>query len=523
MRWTAMMPALITPLCAMGLPDVAVAAPPDPVALAARVDQHLAESWKTAGISPAPAASDATFVRRVYLDLVGRIPTVSEARGFLEDQDPNKRGKLIDHLIASGGYTRHAATFWRRVWIPQADTPQFARLTDGFEEWLAARIAENTSYDVLVQKLLVAPARGQSGRRCRGERRDGSPAETFFAASEAKPENLAANTSRAFLGINLDCAQCHDHPFAKWTRNQFWETAAFFTMPVSATEDQPARLEAEIPGTKRTVRAAVLTGMARDLPEELGPETGAQLFADWVTSKENPFFAKNAVNRVWAEVFGFGLVEPLDDLGGENAPSHPELLDELAQSFTDSGYDLKLLTRALMRTKAYQLSATLPTDRSEASDARLFAHMPIRGLTGEQLHDSLRVAGGLPVERDDLDPLNALRERKLFSARFHTQRAATAQRSIIQSLALMNGTITATMTNSAKTPTLAATAGSPFLDTAGKVEALFLAALGRKPNSKEMAAMTRHVEAGGSYGDSTRALADIFWALINSSEFNTNH
>ncbi len=152
-----------------------------------------------------------------------------------------------------------------------------------------------------------------------------------------------------------------------------------------------------------------------------------------MTTKDNPYFAKNAVNRLWADLFGTGLVEPLDDLGGENAPSHPELLDELAKAFVDSGYDLKYLTKSLVLTKAYQFSSTLP-DRPSTSESRLFVRMPVRGLTGEQLYDSLRVAAGLPVERDDLDPLNA-RERKRFSTQFHTERAATAQRSIIQSLA----------------------------------------------------------------------------------------
>jgi hypothetical protein len=504
----------------VGSSAVVAAAPPDPAALAARIDQRLAAGWEGAGIKPAEPADDATFVRRAYLDLVGRIPTVAETRAFLADKSADKRAKLIDSLLGSGGHTRHAATFWRRVWIPQADTPQFARLSDGFEEWLAARLAENAPYDAIVRELLVAP----SGRPMRGYRVEGGlAAQAFFAASESKPENLAANAARAFLGVNLDCAQCHDHPFARWTREQFWQTAAFFAPPTAATDGKATRLELDIPGTKKTVTAAVLTGKDRALPTELKPATGAKVLAEWVTEKDNPFFAKNAANRLWADLFGTGLVEPLDDLGGENAPSHPELLDELGKAFADSGYDLKYLTKALVLTKAYQLSSTRPDGRSPTSDARLFASMPVRGLTGEQLYDSLRVAAGLPVERDDLDPLNALRQRKQFAAQFHTGRAATAQRSIIQSLALMNGSTTAALTDPAKTPILASTADAPFLDTRGKVEALFLAALGRRPTERELTSFAKHVESGGSHKDSTKALADVFWALINSSEFNTNH
>jgi hypothetical protein len=504
----------------VGSPAVVAAAPPDPAALAARIDQHLAAGWGGAGIKPAEPADDATFVRRVYLDLLGRIPTVAETRAFLADKSADKRAKLIDSLLGSGGHTRHAATFWRRIWIPQADTPQFARLTDGFEEWLAARLAENAPYDSIVRELLVAP----SGRPMRGYRVEGGlAAQAFFAASESKPENLAANAARAFLGVNLDCAQCHDHPFARWTREQFWQTAAFFAAPTPATDGKTARLELDIPGTKKTVLAGVLTGKDRALPTELGPTTGAKVLAGWVTEKDNPFFAKNAANRLWADLFGTGLVEPLDDLGGENSPSHAELLDELGRAFADSGYDLRYLTKVLVLTKAYQLASTRPDGRSPASDARLFARMPVRGLTGEQLYDSLRVAAGLPVERDDLDPLNALRQRKQFATQFHTERAATAQRSIIQSLALMNGPTTAVLTDPSKTPILASTADAPFLDTRGKVEVLFLATLGRKPTDKERASFAWYVESGGSHKEATKALADVFWALINSSEFNTNH
>lgn len=493
------------------------AEPPNAAALAERINKHLAAEWSVSGVKPEAAADDAMFVRRVYLDLVGRIPTVAEARTFLSDTSADKHEKLIDKLLGSGGHSRHAATFWRRIWIPQADTPRFARLADGFEEWLAAKASENTPYDALARELLVAPTRPG---RMRGARQPaaGPAAQAFVTVSESKPENLAANAARAFLGVNLDCAQCHNHPFAKWTRAQFWETAAFFATPTTATEDKPSRLEIEIPGINKTVAAKFLTG-AEKVPEDRGAATGAALLAKWMTAKDNPYFARNAVNRLWADLYGTGLVEPLDDLGGQNSPSHPEMLDEVAQAFVDSGYNLKYLTKALVMTKAYRLSSGPLSE----SDARLFARMPVRGLTGEQLYDSLRVAAGLPVERDDLDPTNALRERKRFTAEFHVERAATAQRSILQSLTLMNGKTTAVLTDAAKTPALVATANSSFLDTRGKVEALVLAALGRKPTAKELETFAAYVESGGAHKDSAKALADVFWALLNSSEFNTNH
>ena len=238
-----------------------------------------------------------------------------------------------------------------------------------------------------------------------------------------------------------------------------------------------------------------------------------------MTAKGNPYFARNAVNRVWANLFGTGLVEPLDDLSGENPASHPELLDELAKAFADSGFDLKYLTTAIVLTKAYQLSS----GGSGSTSPRLFARSAVRGMTGEQLYASLRVAAGLPVERDDLESANALQERKQFADQFRIERAGNAQRSILQSLSLMNGKMTAELTTAAKTPTLQVVTDAPFLTAKGKIEALYLAAFGRKPTDDELVLLVKYVENGGADGDKAKAFADVFWALLNSIEFNTNH
>lgn len=482
----------------------------DPVKLANRIDQHLAARWDAEKVTPAAIADDETFVRRVYLDLVGRIPTVAEVREFLADNSLDKRSKLIERLVTSGGHFRHTATFWRREWFPQSNTPQFANVANDIESWIATSLRDGVPYDRLVRELMTV-TRGKSGSR--------TP-PTFLTVGENKPENLAANTTRAFLGINLDCAQCHDHPFARWTRDQFWETAAFFARPPEGQPDV-VRFELSIPNTNKTLAARLLTDPQPQWPEVLQHDTGRKLLAAWVTAKDNPFFARNAVNRVWAGFFGTGLVEPLDDLSDDNPASHPMLLDELARAFTDSGFDLKYLTTAIVRSKAYQLSSVRPTGGS--TDPRLFAVAQVRGLTGEQLYDSLRIAAGLSAERDDLNPSHADRERKRFADKFRIERSSTAQRSILQSLSLMNGRLTAELTDVSATPTLRAVAEAPFLDTKGKVESLYLATLGRKPFGDELTMLVRYVDNGGADGDAKRALADIFWALLNSSEFGTNH
>lgn len=494
----------------LGLASSSTATSPDPVELAARIDKHLAARWNAEKVKPAATADDAEIVRRVYLDLVGRIPTVAEVREFLADKATDKRMKLVARLVESGAHFRHTATFWRREWFPQTNTPQFANVADDIDGWIALSLRDGVPYDRLVRELMTV-TRGKTGS---------STPTTFLTVGENKPENLAANTTRAFLGINLDCAQCHDHPFARWTRDQFWETAAFFARPPVGQPDV-VRFEVSVPNTKKTLEARLLTGPQPRWPEVLKHDTGRRVLAAWVTAKDNPFFARNAVNRVWAGFFGTALVEPLDDLSDGNPASHPKLLDELAKAFADSGFDLKYLTAAIVQTKAYQLSSVRPVGGS--TEPRLFAVAPVRGLTGEQLYDSMRVAAGLPAERDDLNPSNADRERKRFADRFRILRSSTAQRSILQSLSLMNGRLTADLTDVSATPTLRAVADAPFLDMKGKVESLYLATLGRKPVGDELAALVRYADDGGADGDAKKALADIFWALLNSSEFSTNH
>ncbi|MCE9562250.1 MAG: DUF1549 and DUF1553 domain-containing protein [Planctomycetes bacterium] len=497
-------------------PAVRAAEPPSPAKLADVIDARLSAEWKKANTTPAKVVDDATFLRRASLDLIGRVPTVAETREFLADTSADKRAKLVNRLIDSGGHTRHMATFWRRTMVPQADTIEFARLADDFESWVAVRVQDNVPYDRMVKELLTLPTTTNPPRGTV------SPV-SFFAASENKPENLAANATRSFLGVNLDCAQCHDHPFARWTRDQFWQTAAFFAPPQKNKDGKTVPPELPIPNTKRTMGAELLTGDAVKWPSTIAPNTGRQLLASWITGKENPYFARNAVNRMWAQVYGTALVEPLDDLSGEtgNKGYHAELLKELADAFVASGYDMKYITRAMVQTKAYQLSTVAP--EGATTDPRLFAKMPVRGLTGEQLYDSLRTAAGLPPERDDTGRGLGLEARKRFAAQFHVERTVTAERSIVQALSMMNGRLTTDLTDPAKNPTLAGAADAPFLDTRGKVETLFMGVLGRKPTAKEATAIIKYVDDGGTENDSHRALGDVFWALVNSTEFNSNH
>ncbi len=505
---------------------------PDAQKLAAKIDEQIAAAWGPKGVKPAPLADDAEYLRRVYLDLAGRIPRAMEVRDFLDDPNPAKRAELVERLLESPNYVNHFTNFWRTLLLPQVNNQQVQFLVPSLEAWLHPRIKENVPYDKMVREILTAPVGGNPQMRRRmtssNKRPDPTPA-AFYQANELKPENLAANTSRLFLGVKLECAQCHNHPRANWTRKQFWEYAAFFSgiQPqgqgnMMAAPELSERRSLKIPNTETEVQAHFLDGSEPNW--DSGVRTRAAL-ATWVTASDNPFFARSAANRLWAHFFGIGLIEPVDEESEENPPSHPELLNELARQLVAHQFDLKFLVRAITYSQAYQRSSAA-TDASQ-NEPRLFARMSVKGLTPEQLFDSLALATGYGEEgvpNPRFDPLNLNSPRAAFIAKFSSQEKRTeVQTSILQALALMNGRLVDDATNVERSKTLTAVVDSPFFDTSARIETLFLATLSRKPRPEELAPLVKYVDAGGSKNDARGALADVFWALLNSAEFMLNH
>jgi hypothetical protein len=506
--------------------------------LAARIDQLLDKDWKKDEVVPARPADDAEWLRRVYLDVAGRIPSVTEARTFLGDRRSDRRTRLVESLLASQRYPTWFASVWRGLLLPEANsTIQFRLQGPTFERWLRNWVASDRGYDALVRDLLTAPS-GPPGQRGIGGA--GGPA-LFFAAKENKPEEIAAAVSRLFLGVNLGCAQCHNHPFAEWKKDQFWSFAAFFSNGQNANARRgaanprgervgPAQLR--IPGTDKVVRAKYLDGKEPSLENGSSPR---QVLVDWMTAADNPYFARALANRLWAHFFGQGLMEPIDEMVGTGAqPSHPAVLDELARAFAARKHDLRWLVRAITATKAYQLSSA--RSHTSQDEPKHFARMALRTLNAEQLYDSLALATGLRVD----SPAGRARigigiggPRDEFLTKFGgTERPTEAQTSILQALTLMNGRVMATATSSQRSEYLMAVVDAPFLDVPGKIETLYLAALSRKPSSREIDRLVRYVEKAGA--DDTRsaneqsrqqadALADVFWALLNSAEFVINH
>jgi len=499
-------------------------------ALALEIDRLLAPNWALAKVRPARPADDAELLRRTYLDLVGKIPTAAEAREFIEDSSPDKHIRLVEMLLDSPAYLTHATETYRSMLLPEADTDgQIRALAPTFEAWLRKKIAEDAGYDKIAREVLTVRLGGQGrrGGNAYDPRAEPSPLAYYFA-KDAKPENLAAGTARTFMGIRLECAQCHNHPFDQWKREEFWGLAAFFAGVSKQGKDDAYglirevadRRELVIPDTTKIVKAAFLDVKKLESGRRA---SGRDLLADWLIAPDNPYFARAAVNRVWARFFGTGIVDPVDDLRADNPPSHPELLDLLAREFRSHGYDLKFLIRAITATKAYGLTSAV--GRSETAPANLFAAMPVRTLSPGQLFETLARATGFREGggRGAMDDEGASRERfvELFTNR--DEKPTEGETTILQALALMNGPLMANVTSLESSDTLAAVAEAPYLDTSGRIETLYLAALSRRPQPEELKRLVPYVEGGGSSGDRSQALADVFWALLNSPEFRFNH
>lgn len=508
-----------------GIAETPVRAADDIGALAAEIDRLVAARWAEEQIVPAPPADDAEFLRRVHLDLTGRIPAVADIRDFLADTRPDKRRAVVEQLLSGPTYIVHYTNVWRATMLPEADTEQIVRtFLPGFEAWLRSRIAENRNYAEIAEEVLTLAVTPQD---VQGFEQATTPTPVaFYRAKEGKVENLAAATSRVFLGVRIECAQCHDHPFDDWKQDAFWSYAAFFSEVQPPQPGMPDALRdtrsLAVPGTDRTVPARFLSG---DEPNWDGAPSNRAVLAKWIVSTENPYFARAAVNRIWAHHFGVGLVDPPDDFGPYNPPSHPELLDRLAAEFAANGFDFKFITRAITASSTYQLTSRQTDDSQQAP--RTFARMPVRGMTPEQIFDSLAQAVGYQQPFNPEQPINFNNDptRQEFLDNFQDDSDAPTDRSstILQALQMMNGSFIDGATDLTDSQTLAGVIDAPFLDTAGKVETLFLATVSRPPTTDEKAKFEAYVAAGGVKQDEQSALSDVFWALLNSSEFLLNH
>jgi hypothetical protein len=498
-----------------------LAGQPNPAQLAALINQRLGERFHADRVQPAPRADDAEFLRRAFLDITGRIPRPSDVHEFLADGSADKRRRLIERLLADARFANHFANVYRAALIPEAASNREAAVFQtGFENWLKLHLRAGAGYDQIVRELLTTPiaAEGADTEPVLRDPERPNPL-AFFAVKDASPENLAAAVTRTFLGIRLECAQCHNHPSAKWKQDQFYSQAAFFAGirrqgkgVFAALSEDAARHELS-PANGRTPRQAEF--LDGGTPKWQSSRSPRAILAGWLTSPDNAYFAKAAVNRLWGHFFGVGLVHPVDDFRDDNPPSHPDLLDDLAQAFVQSGFDLSYLIRGICLSQAYQRTSARTDDSQDHTP--LPARMAVKALTGEQFFDSLALATGY---REDQDGGAA---RRLFVSRFaQTGTAEEPETSVQQALTLLNGRFVAWAVDPEQCPTLIAITQTPGMNRTERIEALYLAGLSRKPSAKELEQLESFVGKAQPDRQAER-LADVFWTLLNSAEFRLNH
>lgn len=518
----------------------------------ARIDAKIAERKLTSS----PPAEDVEFLRRLSLDLTGRIPAPDSVLDFLDDRDAKKRARKIDELLASPAWAAWWADVWTILLVGRVSPVQEVPARRALREWVRGAFARNMPYDAFARALVAA-----SGRS------DENPAVFYLLRFRDAPADAAGHAMRLFRGRQIQCAQCHNHPYEKWTPRDFFGVAAFFArmrarsidasptgLPLVEVYDAPAG-EAFIPDapSAEPIAPRFLTGAA---PDPASPRR-AEL-ARLLTAPDDAAFARAAVNRAWAQCFGRGLVEPVDDLRDDNPGTHPELLDELTRAFVAGGYDLRALLRAILNSRAYQRSSRPPP--AESAEGRdFYTHAWVRHLTPEQLLESLlRATAALTIGREQPPEMVAEVKRRMLDrfvflfADDEMREVTHFEGSIPAALLMLNGPFT----NSAwfrvrereparmgeMTPVRAPSRSGPKpeeevpvvttldalflvdLRPEDRVERLFLSILSRPPRPEERARYLAYLRKRSGLTPLEReACKDIAWALLNSTEFRFNH
>lgn len=518
--------------------------------VSSQLDQIIDKALADAKVSASARSDDAEFIRRLSLDLRGRVPTAEQVVRFIADKDVNKRQKLVEDFLDDPEYGEHFGIIWYHRLVKKTMDNALI-ISYKFQDWLEKEFNKNTPWDELVRKILMAE----------GER-DDNPATVFYLAHsegnkqpEVQPARVVATTSQMFMGIKLECCECHNHPFDDGLKQKdFWGVAAFFngmrathtgkkdetvpgiverftqTRPRRKVQDgqrEPAPFgEIVIPDTNgKTEKARFLLGDTPSLSKSKSPRLA---FLEWLTSKDNPYFARSMVNKMWANFFGRGIIEPLDDMRDLSTATHPEVLELLSKEFAASVYDVKHLIRCIVNSQTYQrTSKPLPGNKS---DKVLYSHAPVKVMTADMLFDSLQVVlNRKPVEDDKPGKRAKVAQqqrkrrgtpREQFRNFFHAEADDDAGvteeygHGIPQVLRLMNddklndiGDIVKEMMSHSKTPEQ-------------MIQALYLRILSRYATSKEVERMKKYLKQDVI---PARAYRDMFWALVNSSEFVFNH
>jgi hypothetical protein len=492
------------------------------------IDQLIDAKLQRLKIQPSPAVDDAMFLRRVSEDLTGQLPTAEEIRAFVADPSRTKRARMIDNLMARKSYVDH----WTLKW---GDLLQNNRKYLGdkavweFREWIRDAVATNKHYDVFVRELLLS--RGSSNE---------NPATNYYRVTR-DPKPTMEKTTQLFLGVRMVCTQCHDHPFERWTQNQYYEMTSFFSTVglrpgfESGEEivyDKRDDFDVRHPKDDRVMKPKFLVAAttASIAPTPLPDNTNRrEAFANWITSKDNPFFAKSMANRVWSYFLGKGIIDPVDDIRASNPPANEALLNALTKDFKDHDFDLRHLIRTIVNSRVYQ--ASIATNEWNRTDNTNFSHAIPRRLNAEQLMDALAQATGVRAKFPEV-PADTTAEEfpdphvgkdgflDLFGRPPRESPGESERKtdlSLPQALNLVNGKA---ISDAIADPDgrIAKVMIAGTTDRA-LLEELYLTTLSRLPTANELDQGMTYLHGGG--GRASRA-QDLLWALVNSKAFLYN-
>lgn len=505
------------------------------------IDQQIRQGWQDNEIEQSAAATDDEWVRRIYLDLLGRIPTMEEARKFLADESPRKRSVLIEELLEHEDYVRNFTTIWSNNCIsrkrrrPNQDPPVSRT---GMEKFFREAFAKNRPWNEVVVDIVTAS----------GHYEENGAVNYTLAQMEMEDDavQLTAMTARLFLGVQVQCTQCHNHPFNKWQQDQFWQYNSFFRQ-VDKIDHQ--KLD---PNTGRMVddysevvwqefsgpvyyekRSGVMqVAFPRFLGHEVDPGIGVDRRAEFakLLSKSDdgtaPLIAQSMVNRTWSHFFGHGFTRPVDDMGPHNPASHPELLERLSQEFVRANYDVKELIRWIVSTESYSLTSRFgeknKIDDPSAGEMPLFSHMYMKSLQPEQIYSSLLTASNAHAAGksgwDDQEEQRRAMLRSFLNEfpDIDDEEATTFSNTIPQALMMMNGVLMEKACSVDRGSFLYETINSPSNEVE-KIHDLYLAALCRKPSKGEQLKVQKMLAAYKN--QKLLGYQDLFWALLNSNEF----
>jgi hypothetical protein len=498
------------------------------------IDRHIEAGWQGSKTNGNSICSDAEFARRLYLDFIGRVPTLAERESFLVDGGANKRERLIDQLLTSREHAEHLAEVYDAILIGRTSREELSKRSEaGWVEYLEESVRENKRWDRVAEEILLARSEEELG------------ANWYLYARKEKPEAIAEAVSKDFFGVRIDCAQCHDHPLSsEILQKHYWGLVAFFNRTKNVgPHDKPMLSESAIGGFSEFSNVEgesfpnelVFLGdrrveelrPAKDTKTEDSPDlyvsiakeeyripkfSRRQAFIEKVLH-EHPLLAKSMVNRMWGWMMGRGLVHPVDAIDSYHPASHPELLDWLSRDFAESGYDVRRLLKGLAMSRTYQLESST----ASTADPKWFTYSIPKPLTAEMLHRSLLTV----LEPKEEKKWNNRQHRTDFAKRFPDVLAEESMSNVNQSLMLTNGNWLNQLLSPNNSKWTERLVSETSMSDDSLLREVFLRALGREPDQQELERLQSFLTERRDRR--TRAILDVVWAVLTSAEFRFNH